>query len=98
VSGPTNFYLQWKGTSACIDFRCRCGLDGHIDGDFVYFVRCPACNTLYTMPDTFYPQESTAEEAARAEGTPGLTRVFEVDPEDFYRVQHAVEKRTQRQQ
>lgn len=42
-------FLQWKGTDVCIDVRCTCGAEGHLDGDFAYFVECPACGAVYEM-------------------------------------------------
>lgn len=42
-------YIQWKGTNVCIDMTCRCGAVGHFDGGFAYFMRCPACGTVYRM-------------------------------------------------
>lgn len=89
----TNFYLQWKGTDACIDFQCECGADGHIDSDFVYYVRCPGCDTLYKMPDTFYPEKATPEEAAMIAKVDGHIHVFDVAPEDVIRVQEIAEER-----
>lgn len=87
----TNFYLQWKGTSACIDFRCECGIDGHIDSDFVYFVRCPACGALYRMPDTFYPEKV-------AEAPESVTRTFEVDVADLLLVQEIANARKRKEE
>lgn len=50
---PTpSVYVQWKGTDVCLDFHCICGADEHVDGDFVYGIRCTACGRVYTMPDT----------------------------------------------
>lgn len=42
-------FIQWKGTDVCLDFYCRCGAHGHVDGDFAYYVRCAACGTIYEM-------------------------------------------------
>lgn len=40
-------WVQWKGTDVCCDIRCTCGHLGHYDGDFMYYVRCPACKRVY---------------------------------------------------
>jgi len=40
-------FIQWKGTDVCMDVHCICGFTGHIDGDFVYNVKCPKCNRVY---------------------------------------------------
>ncbi len=40
-------WIQWKGTDVCMDVHCKCGELTHIDGDFVYSVKCPACGTSY---------------------------------------------------
>jgi len=42
-------WLQWKGTDACMDVHCICGELSHIDGDFLYAVRCPACKRCYAI-------------------------------------------------
>ncbi len=42
-------FIQWKGTSLCMDLHCPCGVDSHIDDDFVYFIRCPGCGAVYEM-------------------------------------------------
>jgi len=42
-------FIQWKGTDVCIDFLCPCGGEGHFDGDFAYFIRCPSCRAVYRM-------------------------------------------------
>lgn len=46
--GPYGF-IQWKGTNACIDFHCACGLHAHVDGDFVYSVKCSKCGQEYDV-------------------------------------------------
>ena len=40
-------WVQWKGTDVCLDVRCACGFLGHIDADFVYYVKCPRCQKTY---------------------------------------------------
>lgn len=42
-------WIQWKGTNVCIDLRCECGADGHLDGDFVYAVKCGKCGAIYAL-------------------------------------------------
>lgn len=42
-------FIQWKGTEVCMDFRCPCGADGHIDAGFAYFVKCPQCSVVWEM-------------------------------------------------
>lgn len=44
-----DMFIQWKGTDLCADFTCDCGYDGHIDGDYAYFVRCGGCGAVYEM-------------------------------------------------
>ncbi len=52
-----NAFIQWKGTDVCGDYYCTCGASWHIDSDFVYFVRCPACKQGYQVgcKVTLYP-------------------------------------------
>jgi len=42
-------WIQWKGTDVCMDIHCECGEHGHVDGDFVYFYKCPVCNRKYAL-------------------------------------------------
>lgn len=52
----THAFIQWKGTDACIDFRCHCGRHYHIDAEFLYFIKCPACGALWEMPSMLFPR------------------------------------------
>lgn len=45
--GKPHGWIQWKGTDVCMDVHCKCGESTHIDGDFVYSVKCPKCGTSY---------------------------------------------------
>jgi len=42
-------FIQWKGTGLCMDLNCPCGQSSHVDAEFVYAVKCPACLTVYRM-------------------------------------------------
>jgi hypothetical protein len=46
----TEIFIQWKGTTVCLDFHCVCGKDSHFDGDFAYGLRCVWCQRVFTMP------------------------------------------------
>lgn len=46
-----NLSIQWKGTNACCDFTCDCGSRYHIDGDFLYAVKCSLCHRIYDIAD-----------------------------------------------
>jgi len=39
--------IQWKGTDVCMDVHCDCGEEYHVDGDFVYFVKCGHCGRTF---------------------------------------------------
>lgn len=47
AKGKPHAWIQWKGTKACMDVRCSCGYDSHIDGRFLYFIQCPVCEKVY---------------------------------------------------
>jgi len=59
----SSVFVQWKGTDVCLDLHCRCGHDGHFDGDFAYFLRCVACGRVYEMPHTFFLVEVSEDRA-----------------------------------
>lgn len=40
-------WIQWKGTDVCMDLHCVCGELSHVDGTFVYHVKCPNCQRVY---------------------------------------------------
>jgi phage FluMu protein Com len=42
-------WIQWKGTDVCMDIHCKCGEHSHIDAEFVYFIQCPKCKTIYEV-------------------------------------------------
>lgn len=45
--GLPHGWIQWKGTDVCMDVHCECGYHSHIDADFAYSVKCPACGSVY---------------------------------------------------
>ena len=51
-------FVQWKGTSVCMDFHCECGAFCHFDGDFAYAVKCPHCGAVWEMPSIMYPRKA----------------------------------------
>lgn len=57
-------FIQWKGTDVCMDFYCPCGAQGHFDGEFAYFVRCPHCNRVFEMGYQIGAREVTEENAS----------------------------------
>ena len=47
--GQITTFLQWKNTDVCLDFVCTCGHMRHLGGFFVYYIRCPECQTVWVM-------------------------------------------------
>ena len=47
MSDPPFGWLQWKGTNACLDVHCACGELTHIDGEFLYYIKCGKCGAVY---------------------------------------------------
>ena len=43
-------FIQWKGTTVCMDLNCTCGEASHLDADFAYLVRCGCCGKVWRMP------------------------------------------------
>lgn len=51
--GGANVFIQWKGTSECLDFYCECGDQFHVCGNmFVYALKCSSCGSIYEMPSS----------------------------------------------
>lgn len=57
-------WIQWKGTDVCIDLHCVCGQGGHVDGDFMYRLKCPKCGRQYLAGQNITLIELTPEEYA----------------------------------
>lgn len=64
--GKPHGWVQWKGTDACMDVRCKCGYSSHIDAEFLYHVQCPECKTIYMCNGHIELIEITDPEAAEA--------------------------------
>jgi hypothetical protein len=45
----TKCSLQWKGTEACLDLWCDCGMYTHWDDSFMSQVQCPACEQVWEL-------------------------------------------------
>lgn len=68
-------WVQWKGTEVCMDLHCACGHHGHVDADFFYYYRCPACKKAYAVGQVVKLIALTPEQEAHVEagGTGFLT-------------------------
>ena len=42
-------WIQWQGTDACIDFYCTCGAHMHADRDFLFHIKCSACDQVWEV-------------------------------------------------
>lgn len=49
LAGKPHGWIQFKGTSICMDVHCKCGALGHIDGKFIYYLKCSSCGTIYEL-------------------------------------------------
>jgi len=47
--GLPHGWIQWKGTDVCMDVHCSCGVLAHIDGDFIYTIKCGGCGKVYCL-------------------------------------------------
>lgn len=64
-AGRPHVWIQWKGTNVCADIHCDCGEDaGHVDGDFMYFVQCPACHQIWEVGTHIALYKLTPEDLA----------------------------------
>ena len=41
--------IHWKGSDVYMEVHCDCGHTSEIKGDGIYFLKCPACNTVYEL-------------------------------------------------
>lgn len=60
-------WIQWKGTSVCIDIHCECGCHSHIDADFMYYVSCPECKRKFAVGQNIKLIPLNDEQAKHAE-------------------------------
>lgn len=60
-------WVQWKGTSVCMDLRCVCGELGHVDAEFTYYIRCQKCGRTYHVNPHVELVELTPDETSYAE-------------------------------
>lgn len=78
-------FIQWKGTQVCMDVYCtNCGYQDHIDGDFVYYVRCLECNITYKVGDHVQLTPLTPEEIKERVNEDTVYKIN--DPKDDERV------------
>ena len=49
ISHDSHGSLLLKGSDIYMDVHCDCGHTSNIKGDSVYFVKCPACGTIYEL-------------------------------------------------
>lgn len=47
ITSGSHGWIQWKGTSVCMDVYCKCGYHSHVDDSFTYYVECPACGQAF---------------------------------------------------
>jgi len=59
--GVPHAFIQWKGTAVCADIHCTCGEHFHIDDEFMYFVCCPKCKTIFEVGCHVALRPATAE-------------------------------------
>ena len=62
AAGEPHGWIQWKGTDVCMDVRCVCGSAAHVDAEFAYYVRCPACGRIYMANGHIELVELTTQE------------------------------------
>lgn len=60
-SPAPDVFIQWKGTTVCGDFTCKCGNSAHICGqDFMYWIHCQACDATWEVPHTIALREGSS--------------------------------------
>lgn len=61
IKANAHGWIQFKGTDLCMDVRCKCGERTHIDGMFVYFIKCGNCGAVYELNGHIELIERTGE-------------------------------------
>jgi len=49
IKAKSHGWIQFKGTDLCMDVHCKCGEHTHIDGEFIYFIKCGNCGIVYEL-------------------------------------------------
>ncbi len=57
-------WIQWKGSTVCIDLWCECGHDDHQDTDFFYYWKCKGCGAVYLVEPDIALTKLTPKEIA----------------------------------
>ena len=65
MSDRPSAHIQWKGTTACLDLHCKCGLDLHFDGEFAYELTCGTCGRIWELPTHLDLKEVTEDAEPR---------------------------------
>lgn len=61
-------WIQWKGTSVCMDVHCTCGYSGHVDVEFFYYYECVGCKRRYAVGSTVKLTEVPPELYSQLDG------------------------------
>ena len=70
-------WIQWKGTSVCMDIHCKCGEMTHLDGDFTYLIRCSNCKRVYWPQAWVNLKELTGDDLKDAEASENIHETSE---------------------
>lgn len=87
-------WVQWKGTSVCIDLYCECGHHGHYDGWFLYYWECSQCHKIWEVCGTVLLCEPSPREAVEHAKTDNGSD-FMGDNDDEIKVCHRKNMRAQ---
>lgn len=79
---PAYGWIQWKGTSVCMDTHCICGYEGHVDTDFFYRYECPKCHRKYAVGQNVKLIEMTPEMIAAENAEPWGAHKYHSDIPD----------------
>jgi len=60
-------FIQWKGTSVCMDIHCPCGAHSHLDEEFAYHFKCAKCGAVYAVGQRVRMIRLTEEQAKYVE-------------------------------
>ena len=49
LKSESSGWIQWQGTSVCMDVHCECGYHMHVDREFFFYYECAGCGQKFAV-------------------------------------------------